>query len=128
MAKKIDSKDFRTLPVEKWNATTFREYINYLNTERFGIPSVTFNIRQENGMISTFVKQYGKETTKLFIEECVRVYRPNANYPTINFAGMYSFMKGYELPRVLKRQQESAQANRAKVEAEELLKDIELYF
>ena len=132
MTKKLDTKDFRNLPLEKWNSTTIREYIKFLNIERFGIPAVTFNVRQENGMISKFVKEYGIETTKLFVEECVRKYRPNANYPTVNFATMYSYMKAYELPRVMKAQYESnrlEQINaRQQASIKETIKDVENYF
>lgn len=132
MTKKLDTKDFKSLPLEKWNSTTIREYIKFLNIERFGIPAVTFNVRQENGMISKFVKEYGIETTKLFVEECVRKYRPNANYPTVNFATMYSYMKAYELPRVMKAQYESNRLEQIKARQQasikETIKDVENYF
>ena len=114
MAKaKIDKKDFRNLEVKDWNATTFREYIKHLNEERFGVPAVTFNVRTENSMISSMIKEYGKEITKAFVEECVRKYKPNGNYPTVNFATMYSYMKGYELPRVLDAQRKKMVAQEA---------------
>lgn len=132
MTKKLDTKDFRNLPLEKWNSTTIREYIKFLNIERFGIPAVTFNVRQENGMISKFIKEYGIETTKLFVEECVRKYRPNANYPAVNFATMYSYMKAYELPRVMKAQYESNRLEQIKARQQasikETIKDVENYF
>ena len=132
MTKKLDTKDFKNLPLDKWNSTTIREYIKFLNTERFGIPAVTFNVRQENGMISKFVKEYGIETTKLLVEECVRKYRPNANYPTVNFATMYSYMKAYELPRVMKAQYESNRLEQIKARQQasikETIKDVENYF
>lgn len=129
---KIDTKDFNNLPLEKWNSTTIREYIKHLNIERFGIPAVTFNVRQENGMISKFIKEYGIETTKAFVEECVKSYRPNPNYPTVNFATMYSYMKAYELPRVMKKQFEANRLEQIKAKAQERIQatveDVENYF
>ena len=129
---KIDTKDFAHLPLEKWNSTTVREYIKYLNTQRFGIPAVTFNVRQENGMISKFIKEYGIETTKAFVEACVKNYRPNPNYPTVNFATMYSYMKAYELPRVMKARYEANRLEQIKVKAQATLQttinNVEDYF
>ena len=129
---KTDTKNFKELPLEKWNSTTIREYIKFLNIERFGVPSVTFNVRQENGMVSKFIKDYGIETTKAFVEECVKKYRPNPNYPTVNFATMYSYMKSYELPRVMKAQYEANRLEQIKAKAEASLKstveNVENYF
>lgn len=129
---KINTKDFNNLPLDKWNSTTVREYVKHLNICRFGIPAVTFNVRQENGMISKFVKEYGIETTKAFVEACVKNYRPNPNYPTVNFATMYSYMKAYELPRVMKVQYEASRLEQIKAKAEasirQTVQDVENYF
>lgn len=129
---KLDTKDFKNLPLEKWNSTTIREYVKYLNVCRFGIPSVTFNVRQENGMISKFVKDYGIEITKAFVEECVKSYRPNPNYPTVSFATMYSYMKAYELPRVMKAKHEATRLEQIKAKAQANIKstveNVENYF
>lgn len=125
---KVDKKDFANLPIESWNSTTVREYIKHLNVQRFGIPSVTFNVRQENAMISRFVKEYGIVTCKKFVERCVASYKPNSDYPTVNFASMYSFMKGYELPRVLKAQQEQSRLEAIRQKAVTQLNNVEEYF
>lgn len=129
---KIDTKDFKNLPLEKWNSTTIREYIKFLNTERFGIPSVTFNVRQENAMISKMIKDYGIEITVEFVKECVRSYKPNAQYPTVSFATMYSYMKAYELPRVMKKRHEASRLEQIKAKAQAEIKntvqDVENYF
>lgn len=129
---KIDTKDFKNLPIDKWNSVTVREYIKYLNECRFGIPSVTFNVRQENAMICNFMKEYGKETTKAFIEACVKNYRPNPQYPTVNFATMYSYMKAYELPRVMKAKYEENRLEQLRAKAQATLNNqinnIENYF
>lgn len=125
---KIDTKDFKNLPLSKWNSTTVREYIKFLNIQRFGVPSVTFNVRQENGMISKFIKDYGIEVTKAFVEECVNKYRPNAQYPTVSFATMYSYMKAYELPRVLKAKYEADRLEQLKAKHTTTLENVENYF
>lgn len=116
--KKLDTKDFRNLPLEKWNSTTIREYVKFLNMERFGIPSVTFNVCQENAMISKMIKEYGIEVTVAFVKECVKTYKPNAQYPTVSFATMYSYMKAYELPRVMKKRHEASRLEQIKVKAQ----------
>lgn len=121
---KIDTKDFKNLPLEKWNSTTIREYIKFLNKERFGIPSVTFNVRQENAMISKMIKEYGIEITVKFVKECVKNYRPNQQYPTVSFATMYSYMKAYELPRVMKATHEASKLERLKAKAVAQLNNI----
>lgn len=130
--KKLDTKDFRNLPLEKWNSTTIREYIKFLNMERFGVPSVTFNVRQENAMISKMIKEYGIEVTVEFVKECVKTYKPNAQYPTVSFATMYSYMKAYELPRVMKKRHEASRLEQIKAKAQAEVKskveDVVNYF
>lgn len=129
MAKaKKDTKDFRNLEIKEWNATTFREYMKHLNIERFGIPCVSNNIRVENAMLSQMIKEFGKEVTKEFIEECVKRYRPSAGYPTVNFITMYRFMRAYELPRVLDRRRKQAMAEVAVKLYKETEIDVEDFF
>lgn len=96
------TKDWRNLPVEKWNATTFREYMKFLHKERFGIPYVTNNHGAEGRMLKNTWEEYGKPATKRFIEVCFNEYRPTAKYPGLNYGFMYSYMRQRVMPRVLK--------------------------
>lgn len=102
MKKRTNTRDWRNLPVEKWNATTFREYLKYLHLEKFGIPYVPKNYAVEGRMLKRTWEEYGKLATKRFIEKCFEIYRPTPNYPGVNFGFMYSYMRGSVMPRVLK--------------------------
>lgn len=100
--KKSNTKDWRNLEIERWNATTFREYLKYLHLEKFGIPYVPKNYAVEGRMLKRTWEEYGKLATKRFIEKCFEIYRPTQNYPGVNFGFMYSYMRGSVMPRVLK--------------------------
>lgn len=124
----ISTKDFKNLPLEKWNGTTVRAYVSHLNEERFGVPAVTMNVAKENAVIKRMVQEYGIETVKAFCEQCVKSYRPNAQYPTVNFFSMYSFMKGYELPKVMKAKQEKSKLEQIKAEQQAKMETVADYF
>jgi hypothetical protein len=96
------SKDWRNLPVEKWNATTFREYLKHLHMERFGIPYVTNSYGAEGRMLKNTWEEYGKPATKRFIERCIEEYKPKAEYPGVSYGFMYSYMRERVMKRVLK--------------------------
>ncbi|KXY30100.1 hypothetical protein AT268_17495 [Bacillus cereus] len=98
---RISTKDFRNLPIEKWNVTTFREYLKYEHEERYKIPYVTRSYAMEGRMLKTFIAEYKPEATKLFIDACFADYKSTREYPGLNFAFMYSYMRSRLLPRVL---------------------------
>ena len=127
--KKIDYKNYKELELEKWNATSFREYAKDLNIQKFGVPCITNNIRQENAVISNMIKEFGREAVKRFIEVSIERYRPNMQYPTINIMTMYSFGKAYELPRVLKELADKKKVQEAiKEEKTQSFEDLKNYF
>ena len=130
MAKeKINTKDFNNCPIDKWNGTTFREYVKHLNQQKYGIPCVSNNVAVENSMIKNFVKEYGNEVAKSFFEECLKTHIGTDQYPTCNIGFMISYMKASVLPRVLNQA-----AKKSKIEElrEQLLstqqEDVENYF
>jgi hypothetical protein len=102
LAKK-NSKDWRNLPIEEWNAATFMSFMNEKHQEKFGIPYVpsSGNYGMDMGMVKNFFTKYGKEATRLFIEMCIDEKKPNPRYPSLNFAFMKKYMEAQVLPRAL---------------------------
>lgn len=98
---RISTKDFRNLPIEKWNVTTFREYLKHEHEERYKIPYVTRSYAMEGRMLKMSLAEYNQEVLKRFIDACFADYKPTREYPGLNFAFMYSYMRSRLLPRVL---------------------------
>jgi hypothetical protein len=98
---RISTKDFRNLPIEKWNVTTFREYLKHEHEERYKISYVTRSYAMEGRMLKAFIAEHKPEATKRFIDVCFADYKPTREYPGLNFAFMYSYMRSRLLPRVL---------------------------
>ncbi|ARO62428.1 Uncharacterized protein B5E38_5008 [Bacillus cereus] len=94
-------KDWRVCPLERWNATTARSYMNELAEIKFKQPYTCNSIQGENNMISRFKKEYGNEALKLFIHRCFTVYTPTKQYPTLSFWFMCMHMKQRVLPQIL---------------------------
>lgn len=103
MPKLPPANDWKSRDIEDWNATTFRAYLADRHEERFGIPYVSNNIGAEARNIKLMCEKYGKQVTKDFIDECLRQFRPNPNYPGITFFFMFSYMRERVLKQVLKR-------------------------
>ncbi|PFS24330.1 hypothetical protein COK65_30805 [Bacillus thuringiensis] len=98
---RISTKDFRNLPIEKWNVTTFQEYLKHEHEERYKIPYVTRSYAMEGRMLKMSLAEYNQEVLKRFIDACFADYKPTREYPGLNFAFMYSYMRSRLLPRVL---------------------------
>ncbi|PFZ37986.1 hypothetical protein COL77_25880 [Bacillus wiedmannii] len=113
---RISTKDFRNLPIEKWNVTTFREYLKHEHEERYKIPYVTRSYAMEGRMLKTFIAEHTSEATKRFIDACFADYKPTREYPGLNFAFMYSYMRSRLLPRVLDELRRRGEQQRRKRE------------
>ncbi|KFM99721.1 hypothetical protein D0U04_13585 [Bacillus clarus] len=123
---RISTKDFRNLPIEKWNVTTFREYMLHVHETKYKIPYVARNYAVEGRMLKAFIAEHKPEATKRFIDACFADYKPTREYPGLNFAFMYSYMRSRLLPRVLdelrrKDEQQRRQAEYIEVRTEEII-------
>ncbi|PFZ19511.1 hypothetical protein [Bacillus wiedmannii] len=123
---RISTKDFRNLPIEKWNVTTFREYMVHVHVVKYKIAYVTRNYAVEGRMLKSFIADHKPEATKRFIDACFADYKPTREYPGLNFAFMYSYMRSRLLPRVLEeiRRKEarlSRNTEHIKVSTEEII-------
>ena len=98
-------KDWTLCPLSKWNATTARSYLQCLTQHRFKMDYISDNIRQENAIISQFIKQYGREVLKEFIRDCVKNYNPTKQYPIVTFGFMYTYQRKHILPAIIKKRQ-----------------------
>lgn len=99
---KVNTKDWQGLPIEKWNATTYREYMKHLHQAIYGIPYVANNYAVEGRFITNMRKEHGNEVVKRFIEKCFELHSPSEKYPGLNFGFMYSYLRERYLPLVLK--------------------------
>jgi hypothetical protein len=99
---KISTKDFENLPIDKWNATTYRAFMADLHQRKYGIPYVANNMAVEGKFLKNMYTEYGQEVTKRFIAKCFETYKPTPRYPALNFGFMYSYMRQQNLPVVLK--------------------------
>lgn len=94
------SKDWRNLPIEKWNTNTVHAFLIDMTKEKYNaiyVPGgggpVSRRWVSEKGMIKRELDRKGPAVVKKFIEICWReYYTPNPKkfpYPT------YGFMAGY---------------------------------
>lgn len=101
MAKPKLPTDYRERPLDAWTAHQFRQYLADKHVELYGIAYVTRSIAMEAKMIRNMIDEHGAELTKQFIDRCFIEYKPTPQYPSLNFAFMYSYMKERVLPKLL---------------------------
>jgi hypothetical protein len=123
MKKRISKKDWQNLPLDEWNSTTFQTYLAHLTKERFKVDYECRNFAIERRFINNLLTKYGAEVVKEFIDECVKKYRPTAQYPMISFSIMYTYKKENVIPQVQKRLQAKEDA---KNDTDNVLSDEEL--
>lgn len=92
------AKSYSEKPVDKWNTKDFLAYMSDEHQKKFGIPYIPVGgWQREAGMLGNLIgtrtkpAKYDKETIKYFIDLCIKTYRPNEQYPGINFTFMYSY-------------------------------------
>lgn len=108
---------WRTLPLDKWNTTTFTAMLSELTREKYGVEyapgsggSKTARWSREKGMLKNAQGRYGNAVLRKFIELCLEEYRPKPDYPYVPF----SFMVAYQDRNFAKAQAEVAKENRVK--------------
>ncbi len=101
------AKDWRNRPVDKWNTTTFTEYLKHKHREMFGIDYVPFGPgnmtekwRREQGQIGRLIGTARKKGThskaviKRWIDDCFEDRTKwTSKYPGINFGYMYTYKR-----------------------------------
>ncbi|WP_077297364.1 hypothetical protein [Virgibacillus pantothenticus] len=97
---KPTTKDWRNLPIERWNVTTFTEYLRDKHKEMFGIEYVPYRSwRVEQGLLGNLIGTRAKPQTedkalvKRFIDEAFSEYRPNPKYPGVSFGWCWTYKK-----------------------------------
>jgi hypothetical protein len=98
---KISVKDWRNLPVEKWNTTTFRQYLADQHEAKYAIKYTARNYAVEGRWLKSMIAEHGSEIVKAFIDGCFAEYKPTRDYPGLNFAFMFSYQRARILPRVM---------------------------
>lgn len=127
---KISTKDWRNLPLEKWNVTTFHAYLSDMNKEKYGVSYVPFGHgptskrwATEKGQLKTELSKNGPAVMKRYIDLCFESHSFNPKYPCLSFGFMYAY-KRTELARAerdekkTKKREETAERNREEIEDE----------
>lgn len=126
--KKISTKDWRNLPIEKWNTTTVHAFLIDETKRRFDAEYIpggggpkSKRWSAEKGMIKRELDRRGAEVVRKFIEICWReYYTPNPDkYPFPNWMFMCSYMdrNWTEAEREVKKENERSElAERSGIE------------
>lgn len=134
--KRSKQFNWETLPLDEWNSTTFRVYLDHLNLEANGMETLEYILQdtKRNGIVrltniglKRASEKYGKLELKLFLELCVANQKTNKTYPTVNYPFMERFMFQKYMPMAIEqaekernKQEEVEQTSNNLKEAEEL--------
>lgn len=109
---KITRRDWRNLPLDKWNVSTFHAFIADRNRELYGVETYIpmRNWAFEQGSLKRAITQYGVETVKALFDVAFREYRPTREYPLLTAGFVLCYRAGTLLPRIIaNRQRNNAQ-------------------
>lgn len=95
------AKDWRNRAIADWTLGTFRAYLSDEHMRRYGIAYTARNYAVEGRFLKLMIAEHGNVIVREFIDACFEDYRPTRDYPGLNFAFMYSYMRARILPRVL---------------------------
>lgn len=100
---KIDRKDWRNLPIDKWNTLTVLAMIDEMNRIDFGVekyvPMRSWSF--ERGVVKRALDEYGAEVVREVVERAFREYRPSREYPQLTAGFIFVYMASRIVPRVL---------------------------
>lgn len=115
---RISTKDWRNLPIEKWNTTTFHEYLIDRNRELYGVTYEPFGSgpvsrrwSTEKGQLKNAINKHGAEVIREYIDICFATHRVSPQYPAMSFGFIFAF-KRTELQQAelaVKRKQQQQQ-------------------
>lgn len=120
---KIDTSDWRNLPLDAWNVRTVQAYFIDCNRELFGIETYLpmRNWSFEQAQIKRALTAYGSATLRLAFDEIFRSYRPTREYPILTAGFAISYRLNAVLPRILaESQRKETQETAAPINVEEV--------
>lgn len=100
-----NAKDWRNRPLERWNVTSFTEYLKDKHRDLFGIDYAPMGGRWglEQGILGDLIgtqsrtspkpRSASNEAVKNFIDVTFENYLPNAQYPGTSFGFMWTYRK-----------------------------------
>lgn len=102
MAKKLPpAKDWKARDIKDWNTHTFFAYLCDAHRQRRGIDYFSAKgIKIDLSMIKRMFDEYGREETKMFIDECLKQYKGSAQFKVCTFWFMSTYMKAQVMPNV----------------------------
>lgn len=112
---KIDRKDWRNLPYDKWNTATVLQMFSDLNREHYGVETYLpwRNWATERGMIKRALGEYGAELLHEAFTQIFREYRPSAQYPLLTAGFAISYRLNTIMPRLLADRQRQERVKQA---------------
>lgn len=110
---RIDSRDWRNCPIERWNTNTFHAYFADMNREMFGVEYAPMrNWSFEQGALRNAIKAHGPELLRQAFDECFRTYRPTREYPILTAGFCVNYRINAIIPRLKAEQAEQAEKER----------------
>jgi len=115
---KINSADWRALPIDRWNVRSFHAYFADMNRELYGMDYVPMrNYSFEQGVIKRELTKYGPEILRQAFDECFRTYKPTAQYPILTAGFAVAYRINTIIPRLLAEQAEAERREKRIAEA-----------
>lgn len=98
---RISTKDWRNLPLDRWNPTTVHAMLADLNDARSGVTYEPFgggSVQQrwatEKGQVKQALTKYGAPTIKRYIELCfANNPKPNPRFPVLSWGFMWAYLR-----------------------------------
>ncbi|MGF7045751.1 hypothetical protein J2T13_000211 [Paenibacillus sp. DS2015] len=113
--QRINTKDWRKLPLDNWTTATVLVMFADLNRERFGVteylPFRNWNV--ERGMIKRELDRYGANVMRDVFTEAFETHTPTRDYPILTAGFVISYMQG----RIIARKN-AEQAEKVRIAAE----------
>src|SRR5690625_751895 len=100
-----NAKDWKNRPIDKWNVTTFTEYLKEKHLEMFKVDYAPFGgtYGMEQGILGDLIgtqsrtnpkpRTASNAAVKRFIDETFAQYKPTAQYPGTSFGFMWTYRK-----------------------------------
>ncbi|MEK4970743.1 hypothetical protein MKX29_24365 [Cytobacillus sp. FSL R7-0696] len=124
---RISTKDWRNLPIEKWNVSTAHQYLIDRNRELYGVTyepfgsgSVSRRWSTEKGQLKNAINKHGAEVIREYIDICFATHRVNLQYPAMSFGFIFAYKRA-ELQQAeiaVKRKQQRAESASSAEETE----------
>lgn len=117
---KVRTDDYRSLPIELWNTSTFMAYLDSLNYIHFKQVPINLNVKLTRIRMKADMDAYGNEVIKKWLELAIKDWGGSSRFPTAAYNQLRQFKWDGYLDKAIEELEKGSYVDSNQLSDEEL--------